>query len=201
MSNLPDRDPVYLEAIELFREKFARLDELGMREPAAVTLATVGSDGMPSARVVLLRGHNERGFVFFTNSLSRKGRQLREYGRAALAFYWDKWAEQCHVEGTVEKIADEESDAYWKRRPRGSQIGAWASRQSEPLPDRQTLLDRVAELEKQYAGRDIPRPEHWYGFRVVPRRIEFWCGRDARLHERHLYEQSEEVWTKQMLYP
>lgn len=193
--------PLYLEAINTFRDKFSRLDELGMREPSAVTVATVGEDGMPSARVVLLRGHDERGFVFFTNSLSRKGTQLRGQGRAALAFYWDKWAEQCHVEGTVEKVTDEESDAYWLKRPRGSQIGAWASLQSQPLPTRATLLNKVAELEKQFEDQDIPRPEHWYGFRIIPCRIEFWCGRDARLHERFVYAQSGENWTKQMLYP
>ena len=192
---------IYLEAVNTFREKFARLNELGMREPSAVTVATVGEDGMPSARIVLLRGHDERGFVFFTNSLSRKGTQLREHGRAALAFYWDKWAEQCHVEGTVEKLADDESDAYWMKRPRGSQIGAWASLQSQPLSSREELLARYDEFEEKFDGQDVPRPDHWYGFRVVPRRIEFWCGRDARLHERFVYEQSGEDWTKQMLYP
>lgn len=193
--------PIYLEAVNTFREKFARLNELGMREPSAVTVATVGEDGMPSARIVLLRGHDERGFVFFTNSLSRKGTQLREHGRAALAFYWDKWAEQCHVEGTVEKIADEESDAYWMKRPRGSQIGAWASLQSQPLSSREELLARYEKFEVKFDGQDVPRPDHWYGFRVVPRRIEFWCGRDARLHERFVYKQSGEDWTKLMLYP
>ncbi|MDA0589567.1 MAG: pyridoxamine 5'-phosphate oxidase [Planctomycetota bacterium] len=193
--------PIYLEAVNTFREKFARLNELGMREPSAVTVATVGEDGMPSARIVLLRGHDERGFVFFTNSLSRKGTQLREHGRAALAFYWDKWAEQCHVEGTVEKLADDESDAYWMKRPRGSQIGAWASLQSQPLSSREELLARYEKFEVKFDGQDVPRPDHWYGFRVVPRRIEFWCGRDARLHERFVYKQSGEDWTKQMLYP
>lgn len=192
---------IYLEAVNTFREKFARLNELGMREPSAVTVATVGEDGMPSARIVLLRGHDERGFVFFTNSLSRKGTQLREHGRAALAFYWDKWAEQCHVEGTVEKLADDESDAYWMKRPRGSQIGAWASLQSQPLSSREELLARYEKFEVKFDGQDVPRPDHWYGFRVVPRRIEFWCGRDARLHERFVYKQSGEDWTKQMLYP
>lgn len=193
--------PLYLEAVSTFREKFARLDELGMREPSAVTVATVGEDGMPSARVVLLRGFDERGFVFFTNSLSRKGTQLREHGKAALAFYWDQWAEQCHVEGTVEKIADEESDEYWLSRRRESRIGAWASLQSEPLEGRETLMARFDEFEKKFDGQEVPRPEHWYGFRVIPRRIEFWCGQDARLHERFVYEQSGDDWTKQMLYP
>jgi pyridoxamine 5'-phosphate oxidase len=198
---MPSRHPLYLEAINTFREKFARLDELDMREPSAVTVATVGEDGMPSARVVLLRGFDERGFVFFTNSLSRKGTQLRQHGLAALAFYWDKWAEQCHVEGTVEKVSDEESDTYWLKRARGSQIGAWASLQSQPLSGREELLARNDEYEKQFEGQDVPRPEHWHGFRIIPRRIEFWCGRDARLHERFVYEQSGEEWTKQMLYP
>jgi len=193
--------PHYVEAVSVFREKFERLEELGMLEPSAMTVVTVGEDGMPSARVVLLRGFDERGFVFFTNSLSRKGMQLREHGKAALAFYWDQWAEQCHVEGTVEKIADRESDDYWVRRRRESRIGAWASQQSEPLESRDTLMHRYSEFEKEFEGKEVPRPEHWYGFRVIPLRIEFWCGRDARLHERFVYEQSGDDWTKQMLYP
>jgi pyridoxamine 5'-phosphate oxidase len=201
MLNDPSKHPLYLEAVATFREKFSRLDELGMREPSAVTVATVGEDGMPSARVVLLRGFDERGFVFFTNSLSRKGSQLRNHGRAALAFYWDKWAEQCHVEGTVEKIAEEESDEYWARRRRESRVGAWASLQSQPLSGRAELLARYDEYEKKFEGQDVPRPDHWYGFRVIPRRIEFWCGHDARLHERFVYEQSGDDWAKQMLYP
>jgi len=195
------QDTLYQEAIQTFSEKFSRLDELEVREPAAMTVATVGPDGMPSARIVLLRGFDERGFVFFTNSLSRKGSQIQAHPQVALAFYWDRWAEQCHVEGRAEKIADTESDQYWFRRPRESRIGAWASLQSQPLPSRETLLKKCAELEDHYRDQEVPRPDHWHGFRIVPRRIEFWCGRDARLHERIVYAESGGTWTRQMLYP
>lgn len=126
---------------------------------------------------------------------------MRDHPQVALAFYWDRWAEQCHVEGRVEKIADTESDHYWFRRRRESRIGAWASLQSQPLPAREVLLDKCAELEEHYRDQEIPRPDHWHGFRVVPRRIEFWCGRDARLHERLVYADTDGIWTKQMLYP
>jgi pyridoxamine 5'-phosphate oxidase len=193
-------DPIYLEAVDRFREKLAQTSELPMREPKAMSLATVSADGRPSVRVVLLRGFDERGFVFFTNSLSRKGQQMAANKNVALAFYWDDWAEQVHVEGQVQKIVDAESDEYWVQRARLSRIGAWASQQSQPLDSHETLLNKVAELEEQYKD-NVPRPEHWHGFRVIPSRIEFWSGRDGRLHKRDVYEQSEDQWTKGMLYP
>lgn len=194
-------DPLYLEAITTFRDKFARVAELGMREPGAMSLATVGHDGMPSVRTVLLRGIDERGFTFFTNSTSRKGRQLAGNPQAGLCFYWDQWFEQVHVEGHIERLPDAESDMYFARRPRLSQIGAWASDQSQPLDSRDTLIHRVEALEIEYAGRDVPRPPHWHGFIVVPRRIEFWNGRDGRLHERVVYEAGDTGWTRGALYP
>ena len=194
-------DPLYLEALNSFREKFARTSELGVREPAAMSLATVGPDGQPSVRTVLLRVVDERGFVFFTNSQSRKGQQLAANPRAALTFYWDHWAEQVHVEGRVEVIPDHESDEYWKTRRRLSQIGAWASDQSRPLDSRDTLLKRVADYEQQFADQEVTRPPHWHGYRVVPQRIELWSGKEGRLHERSVYQLDGEHWTKQMLFP
>ena len=196
-----DDDPLYLEAINAFREKHARTTELDVREPSAMSLATVDANGQPSIRTVLLRGIDERGFVFFTNSKSRKGEQMAGNPQVALTFFWDAWAEQVHVEGRVEVISESESDKYWKSRARLSQIGAWASDQSRPLSGRDEFLARVTEIEKRFEGQDIPRPPHWFGYRVVPHRIELWSGREGRLHERFVYEADGNSWTKQMLYP
>jgi len=198
---MSEMDPLYAQAIVTFQTKLARTSELNLREPAAMSLATAGRDGRPSVRTVLLRGVDERGFVFFTNSQSRKGRQIAENPFAALTFYWDAWAEQVLVEGRVEHLTDGESDAYWKQRRRLSQIGAWASDQSRPLDSRDTLVARVAENEKRFAGQEVPRPPHWHGFRVVPDRIEFWSGQEGRLHERHVYQQTDSGWTEGMLFP
>jgi len=196
-----DYDPLYQEAINAFREKHARTSELGVREPSAMSLATVGANGQPSIRTVLLRGIDERGFVFFTNSQSRKGEQMAGNSQVALTFFWDAWAEQVHVEGRVEVIPDSESDEYWKTRARLSQIGAWASDQSRPLSGRDEFMASVAEIEKRFKGQDVHRPPHWFGYRVVPSRIELWSGREGRLHERYIYESNGETWTKQLLYP
>jgi pyridoxamine 5'-phosphate oxidase len=196
-----DYDSLYLEAINAFQEKYARTAELGVREPSAMSLATVDANGQPSIRTVLLRGIDERGFVFFTNSQSRKGEQMTGNPQVALTFYWDAWAEQVHVEGRVEIIPDSESDEYWKTRARLSQIGAWGSDQSRPLSGRDEFMASVAEIEKRFEGQDVPRPPHWFGYRVVPHRIELWSGREGRLHERFVYEANGISWTKQMLYP
>ncbi|MBI1310684.1 pyridoxamine 5'-phosphate oxidase [bacterium] len=197
----PLSDPLYLEALNAFREKFAHTSELGVREPSAMSIATCGADGQPSVRTVLLRVVDERGFVFFTNSQSRKGRQLAENPRAALTFYWDAWAEQVHVEGRVEIIPDAESDDYWKTRRRLSQIGAWASDQSRPLDCRETLMSRVEQYEQQFEDQDVPRPPHWHGYRVIPHRMELWKGHEGRLHERYVYQAGSDGWTKQLLFP
>ncbi|MGZ0171160.1 MAG: pyridoxamine 5'-phosphate oxidase [Planctomycetales bacterium] len=196
-----EHDPRYLEAINAFREKHARTSELGVREPSAMSLATVDAAGQPSIRTVLLRGVDERGFVFFTNSQSRKGTQMASNSQVALTFYWDAWAEQVHVEGRVEVIPDSESDEYWQTRARLSQIGAWASHQSRPLSGRDEFMESVAEIEQRFEGQNVPRPPHWFGYRVVPHRIELWSGREGRLHERHVYKSDGDSWTKQMLYP
>lgn len=196
-----DGDPLYLEALNSFRERYSRTSELGVREPSAMSLATVDSNGQPSIRTVLLRGVDDRGLVFFTNSESRKGIQMDANPLVALTFYWDAWAEQVHFEGRVEVISDEESDAYWKTRARLSQIGAWASAQSRPLSGRDEFLESVAKFEKKFEGQDVPRLKHWFGYRLIPHRIELWSGREGRLHERYVYELDGEAWTKQMLYP
>lgn len=166
-----------------------------------MTLATAGADGRVSARIVLLRAFDERGFVFYTNLNSHKALQINANAPVALCFHWDAIAEQVRIEGTAALIASEDADAYWKDRPRASQIGAWASRQSETLDAPETLERRVAEIELEFRGQAIPRPEFWSGYRVSPRRIEFWANRPARLHERIVYEWNEHGWSQRMLYP
>jgi pyridoxamine 5'-phosphate oxidase len=170
-------------------------------EPNAFTLATVGADGAPSARIVLLKDFDERGFVFYTNYESRKGRELLALPRAAMCFHWPLLEVQIRVEGSVEQVAEAEADAYFASRPRGSQIGAWASAQSRPLASATALDARVAEIEKQYHGQPVPRPPHWSGFRIVPARIEFWRGMPSRLHRREVYTRSGAGWTLGLLNP
>lgn len=170
-------------------------------DTAPVTLATADTSGRPSARMVLLRGVDERGFVFFTNFDSRKGRELDTNPRAALCIHWVALDEQIRVEGDVERLSDAESDAYFDSRPRGSRLGAWASEQSQVLPSRETLEERYREIERRFDGREVTRPPFWGGYRVVPRRIEFWYGRPDRLHDRVLYLRDGERWRIERLYP
>lgn len=167
-----------------------------------MTLATLRDDGL-SARIVLLKGVDERGFRFFTNYESDKGVQLVAHPRAALVFHWKtlRSGVQVRVEGVIAKLSAEESDAYFASRPRGSQIGAWASKQSQPLRDRDEFETRLAEFEQRFAGGPVPRPPHWGGFVLAPQRIEFWHGADFRLHERVLYRHDAQGWTKRLLYP
>jgi pyridoxamine 5'-phosphate oxidase len=170
-------------------------------DPNAMTLATATPGGVPSARIVLLKGVDDRGFVFYTNRESRKGDELRANPRAALLFHWKKLGRQVRVEGAVEHVTDAESDAYFASRARVSRLGAHASDQSRPLGERAELERRVAELEARFPGEDIPRPAHWGGYRVLPARIEFWQNMPYRLHDRLIFTRAGEGWSTERLYP
>ena len=192
------------DPIERFREVYAlaeKIDRSVLPDPTAMALGTVGEDGSPSVRIVLLKGYDERGFVFYTNYDGRKGRELLARPRAALCFFWPAIDIQVRIEGSVVEVADEEADAYFATRHRMSQIGAWASRQSEPLENPGALDKRVSEYERKFEGKVVPRPPHWSGFRVQPERIEFWKGKPNRLHERHLYTRAGTRWKIETLYP
>jgi pyridoxamine 5'-phosphate oxidase len=171
--------------------------------PDAMTLATVGASGMPSARVVLIKDFDAQGIVFHTNRESRKGHELAAHAQASVCFYWKSLQRQIRIEGNVAPISDAESDAYFATRPRGSQIGAWASQQSQILDDRATLEKRIADFEHHYADRDVPRPPHWGGYRLTPVFFEFWQERLYRLHDRFVYNRApaHAAWTYERLYP
>ena len=171
-------------------------------EPNAMTVATVASNLRPSTRVVLIKGYDAQGITWFTNYNSRKGRELANTPFAALQFHWVELERVVRIEGAVEKVSDEESDAYFASRARMSQVGAWASRQSQTLQSREAFEARLAQAEAEYAGREVPRPAGWSGFRVVPSAFEFWYGAGFRLHERWRYDRADDGgWSKRMLYP
>jgi pyridoxamine 5'-phosphate oxidase len=172
-----------------------------MASPEAMALATAGADGRPSVRMVLLKAWGEDGFVFYTNLGSRKGRELAANPHAALLFYWEPRGRQVRIEGPVEPVGPRESDAYFATRPRGGQIGARASRQSEPIGDRRSLEARVEEVQAEYEGRPVPRPGWWGGLRVRPERLEFWQNRENRLHDRLLYTPATGGWAVTRLQP
>ena len=196
-----DGDNIYSEAVQRFRELYARAQMLDIPEPTAMSLATADADGRPSVRTVLLKAFDERGFVFFTNKLSRKGRALAANPRAALCFHWQPLQEQVLVEGVVSGVSVAEADAYWATRARISQIGAWASLQSELMQGKGELQRRFAEFEQKFEGKPVPRPPHWSGFRLKPESIEFWSSRPGRLHERERYVAAGGVWEHIWVYP
>jgi pyridoxamine 5'-phosphate oxidase len=199
---MPDSSPVVTDPFVKFQDW---MKEAWVHEPEdanAMTLATATPDGIPSARIVLLKGADAAGFVFYTNTQSRKGDEIAANARAALLFHWKLLGRQIRIEGHVERVTDAEADAYFSTRPRISRLGAWASDQSRDLPERTELEQRLANYEAKYPGEDIPRPPHWSGYRIVPERFEFWQNMPFRLHDRTVYAKSPgNGWTVSKLYP
>ena len=198
-TSYPVQDP-----LSRFNRLYAQaqaIDRTILPEPNAMSLATVGLSGVPSVRIVLMKDVDERGFVFYTNLEGRKGRDLRTRPFAALCFHWPQLDVQVRAEGPVTQVSDEEADAYFATRARSSQIGAWASIQSQPIEHADDLALRVAEYEQKFDGKAVPRPPFWSGFRLRPEKIEFWKSKPGRLHERHLYSRSGESWTLETLSP
>lgn len=195
---MSEKDP-----FELFSQWLSEAEESELNDPNAMSVATADAAGRPSLRMVLLKGHDANGFVFYTNLESRKGTQLAENPNAALLFHWKSLRRQVRVEGPVEPVSDEEADAYFESRPRGSQIGAWASDQSRVCESKFALEKRVASYAAKFNIGTVPRPAHWSGFRIIPLRIEFWSDGKFRLHDRHLYRRGAagEDWTVERLFP
>lgn len=185
----------------LFDEWFAEARAGEPNDPEAMALATVSPDDQPSVRMVLLKAHDQRGFVFYTNLESRKASELQDRPSAALLFHWKSLRRQVRIEGRIERVSDAEADAYFASRARDSQLGAWASDQSRPLESREVFERRFAEVKRRFDGKDVPRPPHWGGYRVTPDRIEFWRDRPHRLHERRLFVRDGGGWREGLLYP
>jgi len=195
--------PLPADVVATFEALLERARASGDREPTAMTLATVDDAGQPSARTVLLKAFDARGFVFYTNLDSRKGRQLAAHPRAAVLLHWKLIDDGVQVQagGPVERVTDAEADAYFAERPRGSQVGAWASLQSQPLASREEFEARIAQVEARFEGGPVPRPPHWSGFRLRPEWLEFWYGAAFRLHERHRWDWLDGGWQRRMLFP
>jgi pyridoxamine 5'-phosphate oxidase len=200
-SGLKESD-VASDPIEQFRSWFDEVLAADLHEPNAMTLATATPEGRPSARVVLLKGFDERGFVFYTSYVGRKSEELETNPNCALVFYWGELERQVRVEGRASRVSEEESDEYFGSRPRGSRLGAWASEQSRPVEGRGALEERLRGLEAEYEGREVPRPPFWGGYQVEPEVIEFWQGRENRLHDRLVYRRSDNgEWGRERLQP
>jgi pyridoxamine 5'-phosphate oxidase len=189
------------DPLELFADWFAQARETEINDSNAVALATADASGRPSVRMVLLKGFDERGFVFYTNRESRKAAELAANPQAALLFHWKSLRRQVRIEGPVSLSSDAESDAYFASRSRDSQLGAWASDQSRPLDERATFEQRYEAMRRRFDGQPVPRPPHWGGYRIPPEQIEFWQDREHRLHERRLFERVEGGWREGLLYP
>ena len=185
----------------LFEQWLAEAEKSEPNDANAMALATADAAGRPSVRMVLLKGHDDRGFVFYTNQDSRKGAELEANAHAALLFHWKSLRRQVRIEGAVEPVGADEADTYFATRNRDSQLGAWASDQSRPLDRRETFERRYEDMRARFEGGDVPRPPRWSGYRVVPDRIEFWIDRAHRLHERRLFTRTGEGWTEGLLYP
>ncbi|MGS1016352.1 pyridoxamine 5'-phosphate oxidase [Allosphingosinicella humi] len=186
---------------ELFRQWMSEAEAAESSDPNAMALATADAAGRPSVRMVLLKGHDARGFVFYTNLDSRKGGELAANGHAALLFHWKSLRRQVRIEGPIEPVASDEADAYFATRSRDSQLGAWTSEQSRPLESRALFEARYEAMRDRFDGADVPRPPRWSGFRVRPERIEFWTDRAHRLHERRLFTATDDGWSEGLLYP
>jgi pyridoxamine 5'-phosphate oxidase len=198
---MPDTTTPVADPFEKFQDWMAEATRSEPNDPNAMTLASSTPDGRPSARIVLLKGADSRGFVFFTNKESRKGRELAANGRVALLFHWKSLGRQVRIEGIVEHVTDAEADAYFATRLRISRLGAWASDQSRPLADRAELERRLAECEARYPGEEIPRPPYWSGYRVIPEFFEFWQDMPFRLHDRTTYTRGPSGWIIGKLFP
>jgi pyridoxamine 5'-phosphate oxidase len=190
-----------MDPLQQFLEWYSAAEEAGLRAPNAMALATASADGAPSVRMVLLKAAEEDGFAFFTGYLSRKAGELEANPRAALLFYWDALGRQVRVEGAIGRLSADESDAYFATRPRGAQLAASASRQSAVLRSRDELEARIAELDQQFAEREVPRPQHWGGYKLTPEVYEFWQHRDDRAHERLRYRRDGDAWVAEQLWP
>lgn len=200
LGGLSDEDAGF-DPLPLFDRWYAEAVGSGVYLPESMTLATADEDGKPSARLVLLKGNDQNGFVFFTSYESRKGRELEANPAATLVFHWPVLQRQVRIEGTVTRVSKEESEAYFRTRPRGSQIGAWASHQSQALPSRSTMEERFKEMEERFRGGQVPLPPFWGGYRLFHTQVEFWQGRANRLHDRVSFSRHGDGWTRGRLYP
>ena len=201
MSTEPNFINSDVNPLSLFKEWYEDAKKSEINDPNAMNLATISPNGKPSSRIVLLKSFNEQGFIFYTNSNSKKGKSIKNNTNVALNFHWKSLLKQIRIEGTVSIVENSEADKYYNSRPLGSRIGAWASKQSEELDDRSTLLNRVEEYEKKFEKTNISRPAHWNGYLVNPNLIEFWQEMPYRVHDRIIYTNTDNIWVTKKLYP